>query len=85
MGTNFYLDQGEGDDYYTYPHIGKTSYISIGKTFIFYKSRHHQLSVLSSMSPDELIVDEYGNKKNVEEFIQNIIVLPYIEQNFEFI
>lgn len=84
MGTNFYLDQGEGDDYYTYPHIGKTYYSSGSLHFIFYKSKVYQVSLLESLSDHELIVDEYGNKINVRSFTESIINLPYKEQDFEF-
>jgi hypothetical protein len=85
MGTNFYLDQGEGDDYSEYPHIGKTFYSRNGMIFIFYKSRDYQLSILNSLSDNEFIVDEYGNRKNIRLFIDSIINLPYREQEFEFI
>jgi hypothetical protein len=47
MGTNFYLDQGEGDNYYNYPHIGKIYFSeNHGLSFIFYKSKIQQLSIL---------------------------------------
>jgi hypothetical protein len=84
MGTNFYLDQGEGEDYDLYPHIGKRYCSEYGLSFIFYKSRVYQLSVLESLSDSELIADEYGNKINVRAFVDSIINLPYKEQDFEF-
>jgi hypothetical protein len=86
MGTNYFLDQGEGEEYFNYPHVGKISYLSqSGLTFIFYKSKSQQLSMLQSLSLDENIVDEYGNRQDIQTFINKIINLPYKEQDFEFI
>ena len=86
MGTNFYLDQGEGDNYYNYPHIGKIYFSeNHGLSFIFYKSKIQQLSILESLSYNEQIVDEYGNKTDIQSFVNRIINLPYTEKEFEFI
>lgn len=85
MGTNYYIDQGEGDDYYSYPHIGKTSRLSQGLTFIFFKSRYYQISLLQSLDMNDTIINEYGDRTTVREFLDYIVNLPYMESNEEFL
>jgi len=81
MGTNYYFDQGEGDDIMgNYPHIGKY----IRGSFIFYKSRSHQLGKLFLTDSRENIINEYGERQTVESFLEYIVNLPYTEQDFEF-
>lgn len=85
MGTNFYLDEGEGDNIMdNYPHIGRRT----SGSFIFYVSREHQLRQLIELSQshpnEELILDEQGDRYRVVDFLQHIIDMPYTEQNFVF-
>ncbi len=83
MGTNYYIDNGEGDHYDEYPHIGKTTWRGY-RMFIFYRSREYQLSLLRSMNLNEMVVNEYGERITVHDFIEMIENAPYIEQDFEF-
>ena len=85
MGTNYYIDQGEGDDYFYYPHIGKTSKLSSGLIFIFFKSREYQLSLIHLMDMNDNIVNEYGERVIVKDFIDYISNLPYLESNEDFL
>jgi hypothetical protein len=80
MGNNYYFDQGEGDDYDNYPHIGKKH----NGGFIFYKSRDYQINILQGMDPESLIVDEFGYKQTVQSFLEEILYRPYTEQDFKF-
>ena len=82
MGTNYYIDQGEGDDYLSYPHIGKTTTLLHNMTFIFFKSREYQMSLIESMKTN--IVNEYGERINIQEFLRKVEHLPYLEQEFVF-
>lgn len=80
MGNNYYLDEGEGDDYDNYPHIGKKH----NGGFIFYISRDHQIGILQNMNPESLVVDEFGYKQTVQSFLEEIIHRSFSEQNFRF-
>ena len=79
MGNNYYLDQGEGDDYDNYPHIGK----KFNGTFIFYISRDHQIAALEA-NPESFVVDEFGYRQTVQSFLEEIIYRPFTEQDFKF-
>lgn len=80
MGNNYYIDQGEGEEYDTYPHIGK----KFNGTFIFYISRDHQITTLQAMNPESFVVDEFGYRETVQSFLEEIIYRPFTEQDFKF-
>jgi len=86
MGTNYYVDLGEeGNDYgNNYHHIGKTSFLSKGMTFIFFKTRQYQISHIQSMNDILNSLDEYGERMTVKEFLDYIIDLPYKEEDLDF-
>jgi hypothetical protein len=87
MGNNYYIDESEGDDICIekYPHIGKFTFRNGNKCFIFYVSKDIQISRLQNMNANQTVIDECSIKKTVHEFLREIIEIPYIEQDFEFL
>lgn len=100
MGTNFYIDEEkEGVEDYSesYTHLGKRCYSSaIGegdssqtifcKKFIYYISRNRVLNILNNLiNSSTFIIDDYGNRMSINEFLEEIYDLPYEEKNYEFI
>ena len=89
------------DDYSeSYAHLGKRYYSSVVvgegdsaqtlrcKKFIYYISRNHVLNTLNNLinsNSSTSIIDEYGNRMSINEFLEEIYDLPYEEKNYEFI
>ncbi len=88
MGTNWYIDIGsEGDDYdnhHQYPHIGKFTFRNGRREFIFYMTKESQLERLLSMNQDAEAVSEMGERKRIVDLIQDLVEIPFSEQDFRF-
>ncbi len=85
MGTNWYIDIGqEGDDYDNYPHIGKFTFRNSRREFIFYMTKEFQLDRLLSLNQEAEVVSEMGERKRIAEMIQDLMEIPFIEQDFRF-
>lgn len=88
MGNNYYIDESEGDvnisDIENYSHIGKFTFRDGRSFFIFYISRDIQISRLQQMNMNQTVIDEFGSKKTVDVFLQQISNLSYIEDPSEF-
>ena len=78
MGTNYYIDTGvePNDDYSNVPHIGKT----FNRSFIFYISRDHQMTILSAMDPESFVLNEYGERISVKNFLEKFSDCPFFEE-----
>ena len=84
MGTNWYIDdETEGDNYDNFPHIGKFIFRKGRKHFIFYKSKQYQLSELINITYN-FVVNEIGERRLINELIDELVNVPFKEQDFVF-
>lgn len=89
MGTNFYIEGKDGVQDYS-SHLGKRGYSEVGlrrKKFIYYISRNYILNILYNLINSDsttFIIDEYGNRMSIKEFLEEIYDLPYEERNYVF-
>jgi hypothetical protein len=85
MGTNWYIDDGtEGDDYERCPHIGKFTFRNRGLHFIFYRSKEFQINQLFSMENNAMAVSEFGERRPVADLVNQLVDLPFTEQDYVF-